>query len=284
MTPLLDLELLRTFVAIVEGGGFTRAGERLHKSQSTVSQQVGRLERRLEAALLERTTRGVALTERGELLLGYARRLLALNEEAAAALAAPRLEGRVRLGAAQEIADGGLAEVLAHFTRLYPGVRLEVRVDANRRLREAVADGSLDLAVLFQERGSGGEVVGQLERVWVAAHGFRPPPGEPLPLVLFDAPCLFRDAALAALEGAGMSWRIALTTPSLSGARAAVRAGLGVGVRTSQWVEESLQILGDGMPPLPPIELALHRRAEADGEAAERLRQSVLAALESGRP
>ncbi len=128
----LSPELLRAFVAVVDGGGFTRAAYRLNSTQSTVSQ---RLEERLGVCLMQRNTRGLALTERGELMLGYARRLLALNDEALSALEQTHLRGRVRLGSTQEVANGGLADLLARFTRLHPDVELEMRVDSNMALQ-----------------------------------------------------------------------------------------------------------------------------------------------------
>lgn len=281
----LDLELLRAFVAVVEGGGFTRAAERLHRTQSTVSQQIKRLEVRLGAALLKRNTRGIDITAQGELLLGYARRLLALNEEALAALAETRLQGHVRLGAAQEIADGGLAELLAHFSRLHPGVHLEVRVDANLRLQEMVERGELDLAVLFMEpgqpiaAGARYELIESIRRVWVSGKGFELNEKEPLPLILSTAPCIFRNSVLAALDGANMPWRISLSTPSLAGIRAAVRAGLGVGVRTERWLEPDLRTLEHELPTLPDVELVLLTAANTGEVVVEHLRSALYAAL-----
>lgn len=281
----LDLELLRAFVAVVDGGGFTRAGARLHRSQSTVSQQIRRLEERLDTALLARDTRSVALTERGELLLGFARRLLALNDEALEALAETRLQGRVRLGSAQEVADGGLADLLAHFSRLHPGVALEVRVDANLRLREEAERGELDLAVLFQEPGQGPgggagcEVIERLRRVWVAAPHLRIAADVPLPLVLSNGPCIFRNAVLGALDAIGRPWRIVLSTPSLAGMRAALRAGLGVGVRTERWLEPDLTILDRELPPLPDVELVLITAAGTGELVVDRLRTALREAL-----
>lgn len=268
----LELELLRTFVAVVDGGGFTRAAERLHRTQSTVSQQLKRLEERLATPLLARNTRNLTLTERGELLLSYARRLLALNDEALTALDETRLQGRVRLGSVQEVADGGLADLLAHFTRLHPGVALEVRVDANLALRDEVERGELDLAVLFQEPGQvhngivGCEVIERLHRVWVASPDLSISPDDPLPLVLSNGPCVFRNAVLDTLNKIGRPWRIVLSTPSLSGMRAALRAGLGVGVRTKRWLEPDLCVIEDGLPPLPDVELVLLTAANT-GEA-----------------
>jgi DNA-binding transcriptional LysR family regulator len=280
----LELELLRAFVAVVDGGGFTRAAARLHRTQSTVSQQLKRLEERLDTPLLERNTRNVALTERGELLLGYARRLLALNDEALGALAKTRLRGRVRLGSAQEVADGGLADLLAHFARLHPGVALEVRVDANLKLRDEVERGELDLAVIFQEPGEPGngvrcEVIDRLRRVWVASPAFNLAADEPLPLILANSPCIFRNAVLGTLDSIGRPWRIALSTPSLAGMRAAMRANLGVGVRTERWLESDLEILDAGLPPLPDVELVLLSAPDTGELVVERLRTALRSAL-----
>ncbi|HEY0722132.1 MAG TPA: LysR substrate-binding domain-containing protein [Gammaproteobacteria bacterium] len=278
----LETELLRTFVAVVDGGGFTRAAERLHRSQSTVSQQLKRLEERLGTPLLERNTRSVTLTERGELLLGYARRLLALNDEAFEALAGTRLRGKVRLGAAQEVADGGLTNLLAHFSRLHPGVQLEVRVEANLAMLDEVQRGELDLAVLFLEPGQGGpgcEVMERLRRVWIAAPTFRIRPDEPLPLLLANGPCIFRNAVLGALDAIGRPWRIVLSTSSLSAIRAAARAGLGVGVRTDRWLEPDLRILDKELPPLPDVELALISADTTGEQVVERLRAALREAL-----
>lgn len=286
----LELELLRVFVAVVDGGGFTRAAERLHRTQSTVSQQIKRLEERLDTPLLSRDTRSVTLTERGELLLGYARRLLALNDEALEALAETQLQGRVRLGAAQEVADGGLANLLAHFSRLHPGVQLEVRVDANLRLREEVERGELDLAVIFQEPGqplagaAGCEVIERLHRVWVAASTFHMDEDAPLPLVLANGPCIFRNAMLGALDAIGRPWRIVLSTPSLAGLRAALRAGLGVGARTARWLEPDLRILEHELPPLPDVELVLLTADDTGEVVVDRLRTALLEALSPTQP
>jgi DNA-binding transcriptional LysR family regulator len=281
----LDLELLRAFVAVVDGGGFTRAAERLHRTQSTISQQLKRLESQVDTALLVRNTRRVAVTERGEMLLGYARRLIALNEEALAALEETRLQGRIRLGSAQEVADGGLAGLLAHFSRLHPGVALEVRVDAMLRLREEIAQGELDLAVIFQEPGShqdqdfSCQVIERLRRVWVASPDLVIDPEQPVPLVLSNGPCIFRNAVLASLDAMGRPWRIVLSTPSLAGMRAALRAGLGVGVRTQRWLEPDLRVIEEGFPPLADVELVLLTAPKTDEVVVDRLHAALESAL-----
>jgi len=255
-----------------------------------VSQQLKRLEERLQTQLLARNTRSVELTEQGELLLGYARRLLAVNDEALNALTETRLQGRVRLGAAQEVADGGLADLLGHFSRLHPGVTLEIRVDANLKLRDELQCGKLDLAVLFQEPGEvpdgeyGCEVIQRLQRVWTASPQLRIADDGPLPLVLFNGPCIFRNSVLNALDRVGRPWRIVLSTPSLAGIRAALRAGLGVGVRTERWLEPDLRVIDQGLPPLPEVELAL-LTAPGTGElVVERLRSALFQALMQPTP
>ncbi|MEJ2593461.1 MAG: LysR substrate-binding domain-containing protein [Candidatus Thiodiazotropha sp.] len=195
------------------------------------------------------------------------------------------MQGRVRLGSAQEVADGGLADLLAHFSRLHPGVALEVRVDANLKLREEVERGELDLAVLFQEpgevqnNGAKSEVIDRLRRVWVASPDLTIDNEAPLPLVLSNGPCIFRNAVLGTLDAIARPWRIALSTPSLSGMRAALRAGLGIGVRTERWLEPDLQILDDVLPPLPNVELALITAASTGEVVVERLRTALLSAL-----
>jgi DNA-binding transcriptional LysR family regulator len=281
----LELELLRTFVTVVDGGGFTRAAERLHSTQSTVSQQLKRLETRLDTPLLERNTRNLLLTERGELLLGYARRMLALNDETLGALAKTRLEGVVRLGSAQEVADGGLADLLGHFIRLHPSVTLEVRVDANIKLRDEVERGELDLAVIFQEPGDPGngvrsEVIDRLHRVWVSSSAFNLDADEPVPLILANGPCIFRNAVLSSLDAVGRSWRIALSTPSLAGMRAAMRAGLGVGVRTERWLESDLKVFDSEFPPLPDVELVMLSSSKTGELVVEQLRSALHTALD----
>lgn len=274
-------------MAVVDGGGFTRAALRLHRTQSTVSQQLKRLEGKLGVPLLTRDTRNLVLTERGELLLGYARRLLALNDEALSALAQTHVRGRVRLGSAQEVADGGLPDLLAHFSRLHPGVALEVQVDANLKLREQIEQGELDLAVIFQEPGqtlNGGarsELIERLRRVWVASPTLQIEEHQPLPLVLSKAPCVFRNAVLSALDAVARPWRIVLSTTSLSAMRAALRAGLGVGVRTNRWLEADLHIIEWGLPPLPEVDLVLLSAADTAELPVERLRAALRGAMAS---
>src|SRR5215813_5857831 len=171
--PMLDFELLRTFVTIADCGGFHRAAEQLNLTQSTVSQQIKRLELATQRPLLRRTTRSVALTDDGEMLLGDARRLLQLEEAARHRLAAPRLSGTVRLGVVEEIAGGSLPSALGRFAALHSGVKLEVQIGVSAPLIEELDAGRLD--VVFAKRPLGtsrGHLVWREPMVWAAADSF----------------------------------------------------------------------------------------------------------------
>src|SRR5712675_2393218 len=164
---MLDLELLRAFVAVADCGGFHRAAERLNLTQSTVSQQVKRLELETKRPLFRRTTRSVALTDEGEMLLGDARRLLQLEEAARHRLTVPRLSGVVRLGAVEEVADAALPPALGRFARLHPNVRLEVQVGVSSELIDQLDAGGLDVVLAKRPWGtSRGRFVWREALVW----------------------------------------------------------------------------------------------------------------------
>lgn len=268
----LDINLLRTFVAIVDTGGFTRAGEKLFLSQSTVSLQIQRLERNLDATLFHRDTHRVTLTQYGERLLGYARRILALNDEAEASVRAEAVRGEVRLGIAQDFTERTLPQVLARFARAHPNIRIAMRVASSSALRSAINAGELDLALLILAPDAPllgteyGTVLAREPLVWFAGVDAPAELVEPVPLVTLPGPCTFRDAATRALDKAGINWRIALETPALSGILAAVRAGLGLSVRTQRNLDERL-IVVEGLPPLPKAEIALLKSHEHGGAA-----------------
>jgi DNA-binding transcriptional LysR family regulator len=284
----LDIDLLRSFAAIADSGGFARAAERVHRSQSAVSLQMRRLEALVGTALFERQGRSMVLNAAGERLLVYARRLLELNDEAAAAMTGLELRGRLRLGLAQDFADHTLPDVLARFARACPGVALEVQVASNQRLAREAEAGRYDLTLSLQRPGGGGVVLGPAPLAWIGGPAVVRRPGAALPLVLFEPPCDFRDAAIESLTQAGLAWQVVYTSPSLPGIRAAVRAGLGVTVRTPLTLEPDLRVLGpeQGLPTLPRMEIALRRSPEA-GEAADALGTMVseaVTAMVTGKP
>src|SRR4030081_2340020 len=205
---MLDLELLRSFVSVVDAGGFTRAGERGHRTQSTASQQSKRLEDDVGQPLLNRTGKDVTPTEAGERLLSYARRLLSLAEEARDVMAQPGHEGAVRLRLPEDFAAYRLAKLLAAFSRSHPGLRLDVRSDQSTYLKHDLERGDLDLALFKRAAGEKSGIAVWPERVhWVTSKSRpRNTSAGPIPLIGFPTGCLYRSRAIHALESAGRPW------------------------------------------------------------------------------
>jgi DNA-binding transcriptional LysR family regulator len=275
-----DLDVLRTFVTGVELGSFARAADRLGRSTSAVSAQLKKLEEQAGTPVLRKSGRGMALTESGETMLAYARRLLELNDEAAAALHGAELEGAVRLGLQEDFGESLLTDVLGRFARAHPRVKVEVRIARNTDLLERVSSGRLDLALAW-EAGTAtpyAERVGTLPLRWIDAAGagslWPREDGEPLPLVMLEAPCIMRTAATTALDRANIPWRIAFTSASLAGTWAAVAAGLGVSLRTPCGLPASVRALlphETTLPSMGELGLCLHRAEAESSPAVERL-------------
>lgn len=273
----LEIELLRVFVAIADTGGFTRAAERLHRTQSAVSLQMKRLEEAAQTPLFRSQGRQRHLTGAGEQLLSYARRILELHDEAADAIRERSLSGEVRLGASQGLAEGSLPQMLGRFSRAYPSVHLNVRVASSCEMLEALHREELDVALVMQEKGNDdGQVIGFEDLVWIAPQQFQWAPNTPLPLIVFEPPCLFRQLGIKALDTAGIPWRIVYTSPSLPGVMAAVRGGLGVTVRTQYALTEGTRVMtrSQGVPKLPSIAMALHKRSQSP--VADLLEETIL--------
>ncbi|WP_029590042.1 LysR substrate-binding domain-containing protein [Franconibacter pulveris] len=250
----LDTDALRSFVTGIELGSFALAAGRLCRSTSAVSAQLRKLEQQCGTTLVTKQGRGLALTPGGELLLSYARRLLALNDEALLAVKGELLQGEISLGMQEDFGETLMPEILGQFSRQHPGLRLTAHVERNKALVEGIARGELDLALAWQPETlpAGACLLKQLALQWIShpmldlsayLNG-----NAPLPLVVFDAPCLMRSRAIAALDRANIAWRIAFTSRSLSGIWAAVSAGLGVTVRTRLGMPASLM-------PLPALTL-----------------------------
>ncbi len=257
----LDIDLLRSFVAVAETRHFTRAAERLDCVQSAVSMQIKRLEQVLDARLFDRTRRAVKLTGDGERLLRDARRILRINEEVLADFGRRRVAGRVRLGAT-DTSMGYLPPILAHFAAAYPLVALDVRCGRSWDALDDLAAGEIDLAFVTQPCGrEPGQVVRREPLVWAAARASVADEQDPLPLAIFAPGCIYREAALDALDGAGRRWRHAYASPSRDGLMAAVNAGLAVTIAPRSLVGPDLRIIAPdrGLPPLPEIEIFLHR-------------------------
>jgi DNA-binding transcriptional LysR family regulator len=276
---MLDLDLLRSFVSVVDAGGFTRAGERVHRTQSTVSQQIRRLEESVGRPLLHRDGKRVTLTEEGERLLSYARRILTLAQEARDVVGRPVGEGLVRLGIPEDFAAYRLTALLSEFVRARPGLRLDVRCDLSVKLRDALNRGELDLVLLKREAGDGDAIAAWPERLhWVTSHNHPVDVHrDPVPLVVSDQGCLYRNHAIHTLEALRRSWHIAFSSPNLRGLQAAVSAGLGIGILPEVAILADHRKLGPqcGLPSIGKTELAL--RAAADASPATRRLADVLA-------
>ena len=258
---MLDLELLRSFVSVVDSGGFTKAGERVHRTQSTVSQQIKRLEDDIGRPLLNRSGKEVVPTEAGEQLLSYARRLLSLAEEARHVLARPDNEGAVRLGIPEDFAAYRLTKLLASFSRARPGLRLDVLVDQSIHLRRDLERGDLDLALIKRSAGQKDGIAVWPERVhWVTGktHPIDLTTG-PVPLIGFPTGCLYRARAIHAIESAGRTWHMAYTSSSLAGIQAAVAAGLGLSILSEIAIQADHRVLTakEGFAPIDKTEVAL---------------------------
>jgi DNA-binding transcriptional LysR family regulator len=280
--PLFDLDLLRTLTFAHDQGSFRDAARSVGRTQSAVSLQMRRLEGLAGVDLFEKAGRNVQLTEGGFVLLEYARRLLSLNDEAVQAVTGLKIRGKIRLGMLQDFAETILPSALASFSRAHPGVELEVRVERSTDLLSALQRRSLDLAILFGLKGPGDAFVaqsaGKVPMVWIWKHA--PEADEELNLVLFEAPCAFRTAALENLGD--RRWRRTFTSPSLSGTWAAVEAGLGVTVRTPLGVSKGL-IMNNRLPglkSLPSIQLYLISRENEKSPIVHLLRDVLFNTLQ----
>lgn len=272
-----DLDVLRSFVTGIELGSFAKAADRLGRSTSAVSAQLKKLEAQIDLPILSKSGRGLVLTPRGETLFSYAKRLLELNDEAATAVRGTELAGCVRLGLQEDFGESLLTEALGRFARAHPQVRIEARVARNAELLDLLGSGQLDLALAWDSGQSlaYGQRIAELPMCWIGRQGeVIDWQDEPLPLVAFEAPCLMRNAATAALDRAGIAWRLAFSSASLSGIWAAVAAGLGITIRTSAGLPAQLQVL-TGMPELPRIGLLLHR-AEAEPNAVVKQLEAII--------
>jgi DNA-binding transcriptional LysR family regulator len=274
----LDLDALRSFVMGVELGNFARAADHVGRSTSAVSAHLKKLEELVGAPILRKEGRGLTLTPAGEMLLSYARRLLALNDEAIVALQGTELSGAVRIGLHEDFGESLLPHMLGEFVRAHPRVTVEAHVVRNLDLLKMIESGCLDLALAWDTGNvqSSGELLGRLPLCWVASPDTpgSAPPDSRLPLVVFEAPCLMRSVAIQALDQAGMPWRVALASMSLSGIWAAVSAGLGVTVRTRAGLPGNLRVRGD-LPELPDVGLMLYRPSAMESATVDRLADIV---------
>jgi DNA-binding transcriptional LysR family regulator len=284
MNSLLDIDQLRTFLAIVETGSFTRAAEIVHKTQSAVSMQMKRLEERLERPIFARDGRASKLTEDGERLLDYARRIVKLNVEALAAFSDFALTGRVRLGVPDDYADRYLPEIMARFSRAYPGVELSVICEPSLELIERIAANELDLAIVTNCESSRPVENFRRERLlWVTSNRHTTHREEPLPLALGRPACKWRQAAIEGLELMGRPYRVLYSSGNAGAVAAAVLAGLAVSVFAESGLRPGMRVLGtsEGFPELPSCRVGLLRNPHQPSALAEALSGHIISSLDN---
>lgn len=259
---------LRTFVVAADTGSFTKAGPLVHRTQSAVSMQMKKLEADLERSLFRRKGRGVGLTHDGEVLYRYAKRLLALHDEALTAVVGTKLSGTVRFGSPEDYAAQFLPRTLKRFAAVHPMVEVEVYCDATPKLRERFANGALDV-ILTTELDINGPDRRALELTWIIAENGGPLGETPLPIALFHSGCPYRKNALLALEQNEIAYRIAYTSPSVAGVLAAVQAGLAVAPVTRACHTPGCRAATpkDGLPSITPAAIGLHIAPNNSDEA-----------------
>ena len=276
---MFDPVLLRTFLVVSETLNFTRAGERLGISQPTVSQHVGRLERAAKRRLVTRDTRAVTLTDNGHAMAGFARSILAAHDQATAYFTGSAMSGRLRFGAADDLALTQLPRILRDFRQLHPQITLELTVAQSGLLHRRLLAGHLDLVFIKQVPDeTQGRLVRRDRLVWVGVEGTRIGPDDLVPLITYPNPSVSRLTAISVLERAGRTWRVTCTTREVNGVLAAVRAGLGVTVLAQSLIPADLVSLplSTGLPELGDIAFTLVANPTAPREPVEALSAAIL--------
>lgn len=270
----LDVTLLRTFAAAAERENFAHAAEKVYRTQAAVSQQMQRLEAVVGCELFTRVGRNKRLTDQGVRLLEYARRILSLNDEAYRAMTQEVFDYPVKIAACVDAVDTLLPEYLAMCAEAYPGLRVDIQVGRTRWLASALRRGDVDLMLDVATHEEFHHVVLRTSPVvWIAGARFHAQPSGPLPLVLIDSGCPFRGMAVEALAQAERPWRGAFQTSTLTGVRAALRAGLGVTPRTIEILSPDLKVVDQelALPRLPPISYRLYSRVNDCSDSARKI-------------
>lgn len=274
MNMNFDLDALRSIVTGADLGSFAQAAVQLGRSQSAISMQLKKVEQQTGTQLFARKGRGLIPTPAGEILIAYARQLLALNDEAATALGATTASTPVRIGMPQDFFEDVMPATLTAFSHEHPNMQVNIRVGENHKMYDDVKAGRLDGAIAFFEEGNTneGKLLCRLPIQWLTHETYlNKPAAEHLALIMFDHPCLFRKVALAACEKSKKSWRMAVTTPSLPYIWSSLRSGLGIAVRCEHQIPQDIICVDKefGLPKLPFIELRLLQSPIASESAVE---------------
>jgi len=273
----LQIDLLKTFLAIIDTGGFTSASQRVHRTQSAISMQVKRLEDTIGQPLFERNGRSFRITAAGEALVPYARRLLKLHEEAVAAMIKPNVVGSVKIGIIDDYALRFLPNILSRFAAAYPQVQVTVRCEPTSLLVPALENGELDLVLVNGSPGEDGEIIRHDQAIWVTSANHLTHEEDPLPLAVFHAECIFRKWALDALDAINRRYRVAYQSPSVAGIIATVSAGLAVAILFDSVAPQEFRRLrsDDGFPELPAATIILKRAPGRSSAAVECMAQHI---------
>ncbi|TCM14186.1 DNA-binding transcriptional LysR family regulator [Novosphingobium sp. PhB165] len=273
----LPTNLLRSFVAIVDTGSMLHASERVFVSQSALSLQIKRLEELLQQALFHREGRRLTLTQSGELMLDYARKVLTLHDEAVAAVTAGHFTGPARIGMVQDFAEMLLSGLLARFAELHPEAQLYSRVAGTAELIGQLERRQLDIVLGFAAHNDP-NAIASAPMAWYGKAELALL--DTVQLAVLEPPCRFREAAIRALEDAGRPYRISVETPNLTALRAAVDAGLGLTCRTHLFLREA-PLEDVDLPALPHVSCILQTASGLDGPTSQlaRLAREVVAAL-----
>ena len=264
----IDLDVLRTFLAIVETTSFTKAAERVGRTPSAVSMQIKKLEDLLGCSVFERHSRAVRLTAHGEMLLGYARRLTELSHEMMARFATPELEGTVRFGAPDDYGHKIMPTVLRRFAETHPNVRVNVVFDVSERLIERFHAGEIDVMIYTAQTDAaeaGARILLEEPLVWAGLAGGTAHLRRPMPVSMWDDCCAWRRRAVDAMAASGIEWRVAYKTAHTMAQRAAIEADLAVAPFPRSFLEPPLTELGaeDGLPSLGRYQIRMRMREEA---------------------
>ena len=284
MTTLLDIDQLRAFIAIAETGSFTKAAEVVNKTQSAVSMQMKRLEERLDRPIFARDGRASKLTEDGQRLLDYARRIVKLNIETISAFSDAELSGRVRLGVPDDYADRYLPEIMARFSRAYPGVELTVICEPSVDLLERIDANEIDLAIVTNCESKRATETFRRERLlWVTSARHSPHTEAPLPLALGRPTCSWRRIAVERLETTGRPYRVLYSSSNAGAVAAAVLAGLSVSVLPESGLRPGMRVLtaAEGFPELPSCRIGLVRNPHEGSSLADALAEHIVSSLDN---
>ena len=288
--PLLDLDVLRTFVAIAETGSFTAAANAVFRTPSAVSMQIKKLEETLRCAVFNRDARSVSLTADGEVLMGYARRMLAINREAVSKFVVPDVSGVVRLGSPDDYGERVLPSVLKRFAQSHPSVAVDVIIDQSVNLRRRLNERELDITLFTVCRNIPPEAEILLTEpiVWGGARGGCAHMKKPLPVSVWEEGCAWRADALEALGRDGVEYRIAYMSAHTAGQRSAILADLAIAPLPKSFIGDEIVALGSehGLPQLSNYNLAMIVAPDASAPvraAADHIRATMEAFKEAGR-